>query len=265
MMKQVGSLDAFIESPGLRYYVARKYAALCPSDTFSATTSWDFHETTEIRELGRVMDAFTAPGRARQRVLADAEFVTTTSPFSYTALTEYLTRSRVRLSRGIEKLAIVRPAGFPGAVLTGMCSLVPLPTVQLFDALLPALHWLQVDADSQTVKLIQDLRHPVVENKLLAHLRRLLMELARVSLPEAARRLGVSRRTLQRHLMAARTTFQTEATTAKLHHAQGLMLSSPLSLTAIACELGFASLQHFSASFRSVHGETPSSWRAGRR
>ena len=81
-----------------------------------------------------------------------------------------------------------------------------------------------------------------------------------ISSSQAARRIGMSQRTLQRRLSEARTTFHAELSSAKLAMAKTLMSLGGRSMTAIALELGFASVQHFSSRFSAVHGESPSSW-----
>jgi transcriptional regulator GlxA family with amidase domain len=71
----------------------------------------------------------------------------------------------------------------------------------------------------------------------------------------------VSQRTLQRRLCAAGTTFKDELLRARVRAAQTLMLTSEDNLTAIALEVGCASLQHYSALFRRLIGVSPSAWR----
>jgi AraC-like DNA-binding protein len=82
---------------------------------------------------------------------------------------------------------------------------------------------------------------------------------------EAAHALRVSLRTLQRRLSEADTTFHEELAGARLAAAQRLMLDSDAALTTIALEVGCASLQHFSALFRRLAGQSPSAWRQSQR
>lgn len=80
---------------------------------------------------------------------------------------------------------------------------------------------------------------------------------------QAARRFGVSQRTLQRRLRELGTSFQKEINAAHLRIAKRLMHETNNPLKWIAIESGYASLQHFSSSFRARVGLSPSAWRAG--
>ena len=130
----------------------------------------------------------------------------------------------------------------------------------MFDAFEPALAWLGFGASSYASALYP-LRERDADDALLRRLHQLLTdERFTLRLGQAARQLGMSERTLQRKLNAARTTFQAESARAKLAMAKTLMLSGAHNLTAIALELGFGSLQHFSTRFRASHGVPPSRW-----
>jgi AraC-like DNA-binding protein len=84
----------------------------------------------------------------------------------------------------------------------------------------------------------------------------------RVELPAVAKALGMSARTLQRHLAEHGTSFQLEMNAAQVRIAQRLLSDGDANLSSIATEVGCASLQHFSALFHRVTGERPSAWRA---
>jgi AraC-like DNA-binding protein len=69
-------------------------------------------------------------------------------------------------------------------------------------------------------------------------------------------------RSLQRDLVAARTSFQRELDGARVRIAKRLLADSESPLTEIAYDVGCASPQHFSTLFRRVTGVAPSTWRA---
>lgn len=97
----------------------------------------------------------------------------------------------------------------------------------------------------------------------LAHrLRELLAASVLTTLAEAVKQLGVSERSLQRHLQAAGTSFSNEVQAARIAIAKRLLVETDRKLIAIAIEVGCASLQSFSAMFRRVTGEAPSEFRA---
>jgi AraC-like DNA-binding protein len=84
------------------------------------------------------------------------------------------------------------------------------------------------------------------------------------SIYEVARRFGISQRTFQRRLRELGTSFQREINAAHLRIAKRLMQETDNPLKWIAIESGYASLQHFSSSFRAHVGLSPSEWRATR-
>lgn len=99
----------------------------------------------------------------------------------------------------------------------------------------------------------------------LRALRELLSQGAdRAALRGAAGQLGLTIRALEQRLSAAGTSFQNELRQARVKEAQRLLLSTVQSTTAIARQLGFPSLQHFTVEFRKLTGEAPGSWRARR-
>jgi len=58
------------------------------------------------------------------------------------------------------------------------------------------------------------------------------------------------------------TSFQQEVNAAHVRIAKRLMQETDNALKWIAIEAGYASLQHFSSSFRAREGLSPSEWRA---
>lgn len=80
---------------------------------------------------------------------------------------------------------------------------------------------------------------------------------------EGARRFGLSQRTFQRRLRELGTSFRQEINAARLRVAKKLMQETDNPLKWIAVESGYASLQHFSSTFRARTGLSPSAWRTG--
>jgi AraC-like DNA-binding protein len=100
------------------------------------------------------------------------------------------------------------------------------------------------------------------EASLLPDLRSLLDRHPGASADMAARHFGISQRTFQRRLRELGTTFQRQLNQAHVRVAKQLMRDTNRPLKWIAIESGYASLQHFSSSFRDQVGMPPSEWRA---
>lgn len=80
-----------------------------------------------------------------------------------------------------------------------------------------------------------------------------------------ARRLGMSERTLHRHLSDHGETFQAITTAARRDAAQSLLASTAHSLTDIAFLTGFSDQTAFTRAFRRWTGKTPAAYRAAHR
>jgi AraC-like DNA-binding protein len=160
----------------------------------------------------------------------------------------------------------MRPEGLIGAVVGGFYSLLsPSYPSRVFTDSNEALAWLGV-TETQAASLQEELNQLVAkatnQSPLLQQLHRVLRtRLVDASLAETAREMGMSERTLQRRLKESGTSFQTELNAVQVRTAQQLLLETDMKLTAVAVEVGCASLQHFSSLFRKLVGESPSTWR----
>lgn len=79
----------------------------------------------------------------------------------------------------------------------------------------------------------------------------------------AARALGMSPRTLQRHLAEAGTSFRSQLRLARLRLARGMLRAPHAKITAVAAAVGCTSTSSFVRMFREHHGVTPMLYRDG--
>lgn len=82
-------------------------------------------------------------------------------------------------------------------------------------------------------------------------------------LPQAARMLGLSDRTLKRRLQDEGTSFRVLLAEVRGHQANGLLADASLSLTDIAERMGFSDLSSFSQTYKRWFGFAPSVRRNG--
>ena len=106
------------------------------------------------------------------------------------------------------------------------------------------------------------LARPVQPAELVKCARELLeKELGKLCLEvDIARRLGMDRRSLNRHLSSQGTTFRKIYRQVLLEASQRL-LKQGASVSDVAEALGFSELSAFTHAFRRWSGETPSSWK----
>lgn len=89
----------------------------------------------------------------------------------------------------------------------------------------------------------------------------LLLPLGRCSIPQVARSLGMSDRTLQRHLEAEQLSFSAIVNGTRRGLTERYLANEGLSFTEIAELLGFAAPSGFSRWFRQQYGVSPTEWR----
>lgn len=209
------------------------------------------------RELVAILDAhdFVTPRVS----LFDASAIEAIETESFSIVTEYQNRRRADLASCVQRQAIVTPRGMPGAIVTGYRAVFDFSyPVEFFTERAAALDFLgREDALAVVDELAASSSRP-----LLVRLRGLLGTNLTVVLSEAARQLGVSDRSLQRYLQTEGTSFVDEVQSARIAAAKRLLSETDRKLTAIATDVGCASLQSFSTMFRRVTGETPSEFRA---
>ncbi len=195
-------------------------------------------------------------------------------PGAFRRLTEYVAKHGHLLAKQVRCLAIVRPAGLEGAIVAGAPEVVPLPyPAKVFHDAPAALAWLDsvgprgAHAATDFAPELDAMYAAATGTAPVVSALRLLLDahLAGLALGDAARRLGVSDRSLQRKLAEAGTNFQAELADARIRAAKRMLVDTDAPLTTIALEVGCASLQHFSALFRKKTGQSPSAWRRAQR
>lgn len=241
------------------YVRGRRFVYAITADRLHATVVWGTIDEAEARDMTAAWGATT--GAPPHRSLFDASAMRATDGAAFEVVRTYLATGAV--ASGARRQAVVCGESFGGAIVTGYFTRFPPPfPFQLFERRADALAWLGGPDDTAALeRLIAEVGGGV--DAVVGGLRTWLdaVALDAVCLDAAARHLGVTGRTLQRHLAAAGTRFADEVARAQVARAQRLMLDPDATLTAIALEVGCASASTFSELFRRVTGEPPSQWR----
>jgi AraC-like DNA-binding protein len=268
-VRSAEGLDDYLRDPVGRYLTGENFLHWYASPELCGFILWGRPGEVQVQRLTQVLDVELAPAQPHVS-LVDARRLEAPDANGLAVLVQYMAPRIGGFSQTVKRQALLRPEGMTGAVVGGFYSLVSsgYPTRAFADPL-EALAWLGQPADS-TQALMNELNELVMQqlgqSPLLNALHRVLRHrLVDVSLAEVARELGMSERTLQRRLHEAGTSFQAELNTVQVRTAQTLLLQSDAKLTAVAVEVGCASLQHFSGLFRKLTGESPSAWRARHR
>jgi AraC-like DNA-binding protein len=263
-MRRAAGVESFARDPVGRYLAGGAWIHFCAHAELFGIVFFGRADRADVEKLVRSLVIELGSQIAPHRSLVDARALGGVDAGAFEVLNGYVRQNHAKLSEKVTRLALVRPRGMEGALVTGFFGVLDAPyPVSVFDGAAEALGWLgedQIGAELEEVVAQASGVPPGV-----AALRALLEERLELGPEEAAAALGLSARTLQRRLQEAGTSFQKEAAAVRLRLAERRMLDTDDPLTAIAIDAGFATLQHFSTAFREATGESPSAWRSKRR
>ena len=257
------NLDELARDPVGRYVAGDCFLHFCAAPGFWGIVLWGRPDQQQAVELGRSLLLGLSPPAEPHVTLFDASRLEGSDPAAFRAAGRYLDRFGPALKRHVVRLALVRPSGMNGAVVAGAFEVLPRPfPTAVFGDAVSACAWLGLDIDG--AGLVTALHAEVTTTpRVVPALRAYLDEhLSDVTVEQAARALGLSARSLQRKLGEVGTTFSEELADARVRAARRMLADGNAPLTAIAFDVGCASLQHFSALFRRRTRETPSAFRA---
>ncbi len=265
-------LDELSQDPVGAYVSGKCFAHGCLHPALWALLLWGRPDEGIARTLGRSLVVELAPPAETHGSLIDTSRLEGGERGTFELLEAYLTHYSDQLSRWVQRVALVRPRGLSGAIVSGAFEVAPRPfPVRLFDERLAALEWLHGElafepGPCQAHAAIDAMFAAADSPPIIHQLRDILTAtLRRTSIEDAAGAMALSPRTLQRRLSDAGTTFQDELAEVRVRAAQRMLAESDTPVTAIAFEIGFASPQHLSALFKKRTGTTPSEWRRKRR
>lgn len=266
-MREAGGVDSFLEEPAGRHLTGDGWLYFCRDEALYGFVLWGRPNEESIARLVRVLEVEARPAAKPHASYVDARRLEGVDAAAFQVLTAYLVARMPAFSRLVTRQALVRPAGIPGAVVAGFYKVLqPGYLAQDFAGPMEALRWLGVPGEALAKELDDLHAGATAPDPTVRALRAMLSERVRkVTLPEAAKVLGLSSRSLQRKLQAAGTAFQAELNAAQVRAALPLLLDTDRKLSAVALEVGCSSLQHFDVLFRKQTGESPSQWRAKRR
>ncbi|HZS36726.1 MAG TPA: helix-turn-helix transcriptional regulator [Polyangia bacterium] len=266
------TLDELARAPVGRYVAGETFAHFCAAPTLWGVVLWGRPDARHAAELGRSLPLELRAPAVPHASIVDASRLEGGDPQAFGAAERYLARHGAKLASCVRRLALVRPRGLGGAIVAGAYEVLPRPyPVEVFGDAASAFAWLASERARDWPKdgaaaLAEIYAEASGTPHVVGALRAILDEkLGGASVAEAAGALGLSERTLQRKLGEARTTLQDEVAAARIRAAERLLLDSDAPLTAIAFDVGCASLQHFSALFRKRTGESPSAFRKRRK
>lgn len=267
-MRRVTAFEHEAEPIGC-YVAGSTYLHACIAPTLWGIVLWGTPDQQDAIALGRSLVQELVPRVLPHCSIFDASRIAGVDPTAFRAAGWYLDHHHQILSAQLLRLALIRPAGVEGAAIAGAFEVLRRPyPVRVFATAAEGYTWLITEhgdpswpADAAGV--LADLHGEASNTPRLIGELRVLVErnLVGLAVGEAAKRLGVSERTLQRKLGEHGTTYQDEVADARLRAAKQLLATTDTPITNIALTVGFASLQHFSALFHKRESMSPSEYR----
>lgn len=162
----------------------------------------------------------------------------------------------------IDRGALILPADWTVAWWLGATHSWSLPSERMVQTPREAFEFVDEPALGDAVEaLTQQL---TAEHDVLDRAESIVQREPSIDLDALARRLGLSRRSLQRELARARRTFADLRDRVRFARAEELVRSSDSKIESIALEVGFRSRAHFATWFRARSGRSPVELRRAR-
>jgi AraC-like DNA-binding protein len=268
-MQPAASPEEMLAAPLGKYYAGSSFVVWVQSPTlagsvyFGRPSEEDFPALMALGPLP-LSPALTPPFDA----VIDCTRLDGLSVAAFEALVRHLAEVG-GVTQRVHRAAVVRPGNMTGATLGGLFYewVATRFAAALFTDPVEAYRWLgRPDGDGERLAVEAALTEALGVPSFLRGLREWLgVHLDEPSVTTAARALGLSPRSLQRHLQGAGTHFRGEVDRARVRAAEALLIDGGDKLEIIARQVGCGSLSHFSTLFRRATGETPSDFRSRRR
>ncbi len=267
-MRPAPSIREFLRQPVGRYVAGPSYSVWAAAPDLIGNAYFGRPTEPDLADHRRMFDF---PSHADLiwpfDVLLDASGLEAAGFECYELLCWYLRHKVPEFVPMVRHLALVQPPSYAGALIIGIFHQLVSPRfrARLFDNHREALVWMGRPDQEDVGAQLSDMMAEIIDAPaLLGRLRALLGDYPGLRLGAAARRLGVSERTLQRVLQPLGTSFRAEQDRARLVHAEALLRTTDTKVAVIARRVGFASASHFSTVFRRAHGISAREYRRER-
>ncbi len=254
---------AFERSPVGRYTSTASAVVWCASPSLAGWHLWGRPDETETRAILQVLTSYRAIA-PRFDIVADTRSVELVNPPALAIFVPWLVEHQRELRARVRLQANVIRRDATGYLLMGV--LASLGDLYPFKTFTEPVEAFRSVAGEQGVPLAAEMEEIVgrvraVPSAILA-LRAMLAEDVEVGIDDAARRLSMSSRSLQRALQQHRTSFHDEQTSARFALAQALLRDGDEKVASVARRVG-CSERTLTSLFRARTGLTPSDWRKG--
>jgi AraC-like DNA-binding protein len=258
---RVPDFAPFFDVPGHRYVVRRSVAYWQAERRVFGIIIWGRPDETDVDEICAAHEVGANPLFRGHTSLVDIRALDSVDLLAFGRLLSYLKKRRDAWSPMVSRQGLLHSGGLAHATVAGMFEFLrPRHPVVFFDDVRAAY---EAVSASDVRAEVESLRESLVGGPAVARRVRAAFEelTARADLAAVARRIGLSERSLQRHLKSAGTSLRAERHSYVLRATERLLEDTELDLEAIAATVGASSASHLITLFRQQHGLTPGAFR----
>lgn len=266
-MRAARSASELAARPTGRYFAGKSFAVWCWNDRLFGTTIWGAPDEQAIDALLACWPLYAQLSAAGYSVITDIRRLERFDPAHYPRVLAFAQAHRDRFEAHLTRHALVLGESLPALATSGLYSIAGVQRFERFLDLAAAFDFVAPTLASTARPAVEQLIAAVShESPTLAKLRAALREGdPALAVDDAAERIGLSTRGLQRELAAAGTTYRDESDRARVELACQLLDTTELKIEAIAHRVGCAQTSGLARLFARMTGEQPSSYRARRR
>jgi AraC-like DNA-binding protein len=261
----VPKLADFFDEPARRYVVRRSFAYWQAERRVFGIIIWGRPDELDVDEICAAHEVGADPLFRGHTSLIDLRGLEAVDLLAFGRLLAYLKKRRDAWSPMVSRQAVLHRGGFAHATVAGMFQFLrPGHPVLFFDDPLAAY---ETVGASDVCAEIEELRKRLLGTPNIVRRVQTAFDGLPIhaGLTEVARSLGMSVRSLQRHLSTAGTSLRTERQRHIVHVSERLLEDTELDLDAIAAQVGASSASHLVVLFRQHRGTTPGAMREERK
>lgn len=257
----VSSLDRFFDEPKRRILVHRSFAYWQAARSVFGSIIWGRPDVQDVEQMCEAHEVGANPLFRGHTSLVDIRALESVDLLAFAKLLAYVISRREAWSPNVARQVVLYRGGYAHAVVLGMFGMLrPEHPVSFIDDVEQAYDTVGAGHVRDEIELLREelLGDSEIVRRVLSALESLP---ARSSSRVVAAKLGMSERSLQRHLARVGTSLGEQRQRHIVRVSERLLIGTRLDLAAIAADAGATSASHLVLLYRRYHGMTPGEYR----